>query len=81
MMTTSGLNRRDFIFGAKLEFSGEEGWKKLCESDLDLVVNATPWALHALKMGGHGGMDTMLALRLFGIESVDMSRMCTIPRI
>ena len=75
MMTTSGLNRRDFIFGAKLEFSGEEGWKKLCESDLDLVVNATPWALHALKMGGHGGMDTMLALRLFGIESVDMSRM------
>ena len=35
---------------AKLEFSGEEGWKALCEADLDLVYVVTPWALHA-QMG------------------------------
>lgn len=30
------------------EYSGEEGWKALCESnDVDLVYNATPWHLHA----------------------------------
>ena len=32
------------------EFSGEEGWKAMCELDLDLVYVVTPWALHA-QMG------------------------------
>src|SRR5258707_15524912 len=30
------------------EYSGEEGWKALCESkDVDLVYTPTPWHLHA----------------------------------
>ena len=30
------------------EYSGEDGWKALCESkDIDLVYNVTPWHLHA----------------------------------
>ena len=28
-------------------YSGREGWKALCESDLDVVYNTTPWNLHA----------------------------------
>ncbi|MCQ2143457.1 MAG: Gfo/Idh/MocA family oxidoreductase [Bacteroidales bacterium] len=42
------------------EYSGEEGWKELCESDdVDLVYICTPWLLHvpislyALKHGKH----------------------------
>jgi len=41
----------------KYAFSGEEGWKALCECDVDLVYNATPWALHvpvALYAMEHG---------------------------
>ena len=55
---------------AKLEFSGEEGWKKLCESDLDLVVNATPWALHApialyaMEHGKHVAIEVPSAMTL-----------------
>ena len=55
---------------AKLEFSGEEGWKKLCESDLDLVVNATPWALHApialyaMEHGKHVAIEVPAAMTL-----------------
>jgi len=43
----------------KKTFSGPEGWKALCECDLDLVYNVTPWALHvpvalyAMKHGKH----------------------------
>ena len=29
------------------EYGGDEGWKALCDSDLDVVYNATPWYLHA----------------------------------
>ena len=42
------------------EYSGEEGWKALCESnDVDLVYTPTPWRLHtpiavyAMKNGKH----------------------------
>jgi len=38
-------------------FSGAEGWKALCDCDVDLVYNATPWALHvpvALYAMEHG---------------------------
>lgn len=33
-------------FTAPLEFSGRNGWKKLCETDLDLVYDTAPWSLH-----------------------------------
>ena len=37
-------NRR---FTVPLEFSGPDGWKKLCgEAELDLVYDASPWPLH-----------------------------------
>ncbi|MBR1870878.1 MAG: Gfo/Idh/MocA family oxidoreductase [Kiritimatiellae bacterium] len=32
------------------EYTGEEGWKDMCQSDLDLVYVVTPWHLHA-KIG------------------------------
>lgn len=42
------------------EYSGEEGWKALCDSnDIDLVYTPTPWHLHtpialrAMKQGKH----------------------------
>lgn len=41
------------------EYSGKTGYKALCESDLDLVYNATPWQLHvpvamyAMEHGKH----------------------------
>jgi hypothetical protein len=46
------------------EFSGEEGWKALCESkDIDLVYTPTPWHLHtpiavyAMKNGKHAATE------------------------
>ena len=46
------------------EFSGEEGWKALCESnDIDLVYTPTPWHLHtpiavyAMKNGKHAASE------------------------
>jgi len=46
------------------EFSGEEGYKALCQSnDLDLVYTPTPWALHtpvaleAMKNGKHAATE------------------------
>lgn len=46
------------------EYSGEEGWKALCESnDADLVYTPTPWhlhtpvALHAMKNGKHAATE------------------------
>ena len=46
------------------EFSGEEGWKALCESnDIDLVYSTTPWHLHtpvsvyAMKNGKHAATE------------------------
>ena len=44
---------------ARLEFSGPSGWKRLCDAELSLVYNATPWALHvpialrAMERGKH----------------------------
>jgi Oxidoreductase family, NAD-binding Rossmann fold len=46
------------------EYSGEEGWKALCESnDIDLIYTPTPWHLHtpialyAMKNGKHAAVE------------------------
>lgn len=46
------------------EYSGEEGWKALCESNnIDLVYSTTPWHLHtpvsvyAMKHGKHAATE------------------------
>lgn len=46
------------------EYSGEEGWKAMCESnEIDLVYNCTPWHLHApisvyaMKNGKHAASE------------------------
>lgn len=46
------------------EYSGEEGWKALCDSnDIDLVYTPTPWHLHtpiavrAMKNGKHAAVE------------------------
>lgn len=46
------------------EYSGEEGWKALCDSnDVDLIYTATPWALHtpislrAMRNGKHAATE------------------------
>ena len=46
------------------EYSGENGWKAMCESnDIDLVYNCTPWHLHApisvyaMKNGKHAATE------------------------
>ena len=46
------------------EFSGNEGWKALCESnDVDLVYTPTPWSLHtpvclaAMRNGKHAATE------------------------
>lgn len=53
------------------EFSGEEGWKALCESpDIDLVYTPTPWHLHtpiavyAMKNGKHAATEVPAARTL-----------------
>lgn len=50
------------------EFSGEEGWKALCQSnDIDLVYICTPWHLHtpqavaAMKNGKHAAVEVPAA--------------------
>ena len=50
------------------EFSGEEGWKQLCElEDLDLVYLAVPWQLHtqmavyAMEHGKHVAIEVPAA--------------------
>ena len=51
-------------------YSGEEGWKRLCESELDLVYVATPWALHAamglyaMEHGKHVAIEVPAAMTL-----------------
>ena len=51
-------------------YSGEEGYKALCESELDLVYIATPWALHApmglyaLEHGRHAAIEVPAAMSL-----------------
>jgi predicted dehydrogenase len=51
------------------EYSGEEGWKKVCErDDVDLIYNVTPWELHvpislyAMKHGKHTVCEVPIAL-------------------
>lgn len=53
------------------EYSGEEGWKALCESnDVDLVYTPTPWHLHtpiavyAMKHGKHAATEVPAAKTL-----------------
>ena len=53
------------------EYSGEEGWKALCESnDIDLVYNVTPWHLHTpinvftMKHGKHAATEVNAGLTL-----------------
>ena len=53
------------------EYSGEEGWKKLCErDDIDLVYTCTPWLLHtpiclyAMKHGKHAVTEVPAALTI-----------------
>jgi len=50
------------------EYSGEEGWKALCDSnDIDLVYTPTPWHLHtpialrAMKNGKHVAIEVPAA--------------------
>lgn len=55
---------------AAREYTGEEGWKALCESDLDLVYNATPWHLHApialyaMEHGKHVAIEVPSAMTM-----------------
>ena len=55
---------------AAREYTGEEGWKALCESDLDLVYNVTPWHLHAeigayaMESGKHVAIEVPSAMTL-----------------
>lgn len=53
------------------EYTGEEGWKALCESkDIDLVYIATPWKLHtpmalyAMKNDKHAASEVPIAVTL-----------------
>lgn len=53
------------------EYSGEEGWKALCESnEVDLIYTCTPWslhtpiALHAMNHGKHVATEVPAALTL-----------------
>jgi predicted dehydrogenase len=53
------------------EYSGEEGWKALCESkDVDLVYTPTPWHLHtpiavyAMKNGKHAATEVNAGLTI-----------------
>lgn len=54
---------------AAREYSGEDGWKTMCDSaDIDLVYICTPWALHtpmavyAMKSGKHAAVEVPAAL-------------------
>jgi len=53
------------------EYTGDEGWKALCESnDIDLVYTPTPWhlhtpiAVHAMKNGKHAATEVPAAKTL-----------------
>lgn len=61
------LRRRGFPEAAA--YSGEEGWKQLCErDDIDLVYIVTPWQLHtpmavyALEHGKHTAVEVPAAM-------------------
>ena len=50
-----------------LEFTGPDGWKQLCEADLDLVYVAAPWQMHAaigiyaMERGKHVALEVPAA--------------------
>lgn len=53
------------------EYSGEEGWKQVCErDDIDLIYVATPWLLHtpiavyAMEHGKHVAIEVPAAMNL-----------------
>jgi hypothetical protein len=53
------------------EYTGEDGWKALCENpDIDLVYNVTPWQLHApicvyaMKNGKHAATEVNAGLTI-----------------
>lgn len=53
------------------EYSGEEGWKQLCQrDDIDLVYIATPWqkhvpmAVYAMQQGKHAAIEVPAAMTL-----------------
>lgn len=53
------------------EYSGDEGWKAVCESkDVDLVYTPTPWDLHtpiavaAMKSGKHVAVEVPAAVNI-----------------
>ena len=63
------LSRRGFPEAAA--YSGEEGWKQLCErGDIDLVYIVTPWqkhvpmAVYAMKQGKHVAVEVPAATSL-----------------
>ncbi len=63
------LRRRGFPEAAS--YSGEEGWKQLCErDDIDLVYIVTPWQLHtpmavyAMEQGKHVAVEVPAAMSL-----------------
>ena len=63
------LARRNFPEAAS--YSGEEGWKELCErDDIDLVYIATPWQLHvpiavyAMEHGKHVAVEVPAAMSI-----------------
>lgn len=53
---------------AAKEYTGEEGWKAMCDSDLDLIYITTPWSLHtpmavyAMKAGKNAATEVPAAL-------------------
>lgn len=56
---------------AELEFTGEEGWKELCQrDDIDLVYLAVPWQLHtpiavyAMEHGKHVAIEVPAATNI-----------------
>jgi len=52
------------------EYSGQEGWKDMCQSDLDLVYVVTPWQLHAkialyaMECGKHAAIEVPAAMNM-----------------
>ncbi len=62
--------RENRKFTSPLEFSGAEGWKALCEADVDLVYSATPWSLHvpialyAMECGKHVASEVPAAFTI-----------------
>lgn len=62
---------RNAGFPEAAEYSGEEGWKQVCErDDIDLIYVATPWLLHtpiavyAMEHGKHVALEVPAAMDL-----------------